>query len=235
MKKHPSLVACRHGESWANKLGDGPWIGDDPIKHKMLMDLEDFEVPLTDLGIEQAEKLGKFLRKNFGTPDVVIDSGYKRAMQTREFALRSGYSQKDIGRMIIRTDDRFRERECGTLRKVGKSSREALPFYDQDQKDWGSNPYQNRPLNGESIADMVPRTRQGILELVELYRGKVVFIFCHGHTLHSLQVPMEGLNLEQSNQMIRDGWVKNCTIHFYKGKKTGWKKMKQFDPLEEKK
>ena len=234
MKRFPDIVAFRHGQSLANRLGDASFLADDPIKHAPLLLLEDSEVPLTeDVGILQAKKLGKFLRKKFGKPDVVIDPGYKRSMQTREFALHSGYSKKEIEGMIIRTDDRIRERECGVLRKTPLAIRESIPHWQYHQKAWLANPYQTRPLGGgESIADMVVRVHSILAEIRDLYGGKLIFLSCHGHTLHALQIAIEGFSLAESNAMLADGWVNNCTIHFYKGKKKRWTECRAFDPLK---
>jgi broad specificity phosphatase PhoE len=231
-RRNPSIVVCRHGQSLANILGDVSFIGDDPVKHKTLIEIEDYQVPLTELGVAQAKQLGKFLHARFGIPDAVVDSGYLRAVQTRVTALETGYSDREIRRMYIRTDDRFRERECGTLRKVSLDKRESLSFWEQHQKDWKANPYQSRPLGGESVADMVTRTRQAILEIRDDHPNELVFVFCHGHTMRSIEIPMAGLKIEESIKLLKHGWIPNCEIHFYEGTDRGWKKVKKFNPLK---
>ncbi len=230
------IVAVRHGQSLANFIEKGPFIGDETGRHAATMILEDHEIPLTALGISQAKKLGKFLRKKFGVPDVVIDSGYLRAIETRQSALHSGYTKKEIAGIIIKSDDRFRERECGTMRKVPKELRESLPHWKQHQKDYFANPYQTRPIDGESIADMIPRIRQAWQEIENQYPHLLIFIFCHGHVLRAIELSISHLTVAESIKFIKETRVANCEVHSYRSKKnkSDWKKIKKFKPLSTK-
>jgi broad specificity phosphatase PhoE len=98
------LVVVRHAESARNAVKGGRLDYPDTPEARALAGLQDHEIPLSPAGRQQAGALGPFLKKRFGQFNRCYDSGYRRAVETREIALRAGYAPGEIEQMHIRSE-----------------------------------------------------------------------------------------------------------------------------------
>lgn len=148
-----NIYVVRHGETWAN------------AEHRYLGALDP---ELTERGKEQAASLSKKLP---GGIEVLIVSPRLRARQTAQIL------NRELNLEAL-TMDSFRERDVGVFE--GLSQAEAEAMYPQL---WAQNitrQWMVGPTGGESIADVVTRVHQGLVELVRLHPARVVLLVAHG-------------------------------------------------------
>ena len=119
------------------------------------------DLPLDDVGREQAQKCGAFIKQHFPSA-VVVSSPLMRARQTAE------QLSDDV-----RIDDRFIELNYGDWDGV------ALTEVPQQQwATWRSDPH-FRPPNGESLAELDERVRPALEELAERAQHEHVVVVSH--------------------------------------------------------
>ncbi|RSM40717.1 histidine phosphatase family protein [Amycolatopsis balhimycina DSM 5908] len=142
----------------------------------------DADVPLTELGEEQAKAAGEFLS---GRPlDVVITSTYRRAWDTARLAAPDG--------VAVVPDERLRDRELGVLDLLTSHGvRERWPDELRRKRRLGKFYY--RPPGGESWADVVLRLRSLLAELSVQRPGGRVLLAAHEMTIFGLRYLLEGL------------------------------------------
>ena len=169
------LYVMRHGESTANrdKKSSG-WS----------------QIPLTDLGVEQAKKAGELMR------DVQIDrifaSDLLRAKQTAEWIF--------PGREYTE-DARLRELNVGVLTDHYWTENDAR--YGETWKNAQVN-MDYRPFGGEHGNEQVARVAAFMDELSQLPDEENIAVVCHWGTVFSilhyvLQVPMDRNHIEIAN------------------------------------
>ncbi len=79
----------RHGQSQGNVARDA---ADEAGAHEIDIELRDVDVPLSDLGREQAAATGRWFaaRERDERPELILSSPYVRAKQTAEIICRAG-------------------------------------------------------------------------------------------------------------------------------------------------
>ena len=106
------LWLVRHGQSQGNVARDAATAaGHSLIK----LDVRDVDVPLSDLGVRQAEAAGRWfaeLRRD-QRPEVILSSPYLRARQTATAICDAGALSGEKAKTVI--DERLREREFGVF------------------------------------------------------------------------------------------------------------------------
>ena len=103
------LVLIRHGESMGNAAAAAANAANAEV---IVIDLRDADVPLSPVGVQQAEALSMGLGPltSDGRPYLLWSSPYARAVQTAEVSLaRLGIVER------IAVDERLRDRELGVL------------------------------------------------------------------------------------------------------------------------
>src|SRR2546421_189256 len=114
-----ALWIVRHGQSAANVARDAAEAaGEEVIKLDVLRDID---VPLSELGAQQAAALGHWFAQMplAQRPQVVLTSTYVRSRRTAEIALAAaGIARADI---TFITDERLREKEFGILDRLTKA------------------------------------------------------------------------------------------------------------------
>ena len=148
------LWLFRHGESVANvAAAAAERAGSDRIE----VPFRDADVPLSELGVRQAEALGAWLAENApaeGTASLWT-SPYRRAIQTLSVALEtSGRALGDPPRI----DERLRDRELGVLDLLTGHGVDRLLPDEAARRRWLGKFYY-RPPGGESWADVALRVR----------------------------------------------------------------------------
>jgi probable phosphoglycerate mutase len=173
------VAELRHGQSTGNVAREeAESAGADVID----VAERDADVPLTELGEEQAKAAGELFADR--PPDLVVTSTYRRAWDTARLAAPDG--------VPIVPDERLRDRELGVLDLLTSHGvRERWPDELRRKRRLGKFYY--RPPGGESWADVVLRLRSLLNELSAEHSGKRVLLAAHEMTVFGLRYLLEGL------------------------------------------
>jgi broad specificity phosphatase PhoE len=166
------LWLVRHGESVANVSADAA-----ERSGAELIDVafRDADVPLSELGFEQAAAVGRWLAtvQPPALPDAVWVSSYLRARQTAEIALATGGLQ-----LQPRIDERLRDRELGIFDLHTSFGVETRFASEAARRRWLGKFYY-RPPGGESWADVALRLRSVMLDMDARHDGQQVLVVAH--------------------------------------------------------
>lgn len=184
--KHLWLI--RHGESIGNVARH------EAEKHKALQietPHREPDVPLSELGKEQAKRLGKWFASQTEKPTTIYTSPYIRAMETTQILAESAGFERD--EITIRLDERLRERELGVfdcLTKEGAMLK--YPDLCDLRERWGK--FYFRPPGGESWADVVLRLRSFIETDLSKLNAENILIVTHEVVVRCFRYIWEHLN-----------------------------------------
>lgn len=194
-----TLILLRHGQSeWNEKNLFTGWM----------------DVPLTDLGWQEARNAGELLASAGLLPDVLFTSVLKRAIHTANEALKTA----DRDWIPVQRSWRLNERHYGALQ--GKDKAQTLAEFGEEQfmtwrRSFGIAP---PPLDDDSeysqvgdpryaelgadmprteclkdvIARMLPYWTSSIIP--ELSSGKTVLVTAHGNSLRALVKHLDGIS-----------------------------------------
>jgi broad specificity phosphatase PhoE len=137
-----------------------------------------YDVPLSDVGEEQAKELGK--RYDGQAIDAVFCSDLQRSYETAQIA----FGDK---RPIIQ-DARLRECNYGDMNRAPKAEVEAL------RKAAIRQPFPN----GENYTDTSQRMKTFLQDLLKEYDGQTVMIIGHRATQYGLDEWVKGMTLEDA-------------------------------------
>ena len=173
----------RHGYSEGNLLGEfhGHMDGD-----------------LTDLGHEQAERAGVYLKDR--KIDVAYSSDLRRAYKT---AL---HITKYHGIEPIK-DENLREIYAGEWE--GKKFSELEKDYPELYGTWRSDPADFVSIDGESMREVYDRLKTEVERIVGENRGKTVLVATHATPLRCLACTWLGKPLSEFNSVA---WMNNAAI-----------------------
>jgi broad specificity phosphatase PhoE len=197
------LGIVRHGQSTGNVIAeraetDGLETIDIPQR--------DADVPLSDLGREQAGAVGTWLAgvPAGERPELAVVSPYLRARQTAGLALAgSGVP------MVV--DERLRDRELGILDLLtGRGAQARVPAEAARRARLGKFYY--RPPGGESWADVLLRLRAVLREIREDHPGGRVVLFAHDATVMMVRYLAEGLDEAELMTLAHRTSIANCSI-----------------------
>ena len=177
------LIFVRHGYSEGNLLGEfhGHMDGD-----------------LTDLGHEQAERAGVYLKDR--KIDVAYSSDLRRAYKT---AL---HITKYHGIEPIK-DENLREIYAGEWE--GKKFSELERNYPELYGTWRSDPADFVSIDGESMREVYDRLKTEVERIVGENRGKTVLVATHATPLRCLACTWLGKPLSEFNSVA---WMNNAAI-----------------------
>ncbi|GAA2371390.1 histidine phosphatase family protein [Dactylosporangium salmoneum] len=197
------LGVVRHGQSTGNVRAE-----EAELARTEVIDIaeRDADVPLTDLGQDQARAVGKWLAglSEAQRPEAVVVSPYLRARQTAELAL------DGLG-VPVRVDERLRDRELGALDRLTRAGVEArLPGEAHQRRRLGKLYY--RPPGGESWADVLLRLRSLRRDLREDHPGGRVLLVAHDALALLLRYLVEGLGEEELLRLARTTAMANGSI-----------------------
>jgi broad specificity phosphatase PhoE len=203
------LWIVRHGQSAGNVARDAAQAAK---ALRIELTHRDVDVPLSNLGREQAVSLGKWFAGLPERPEVILASPYVRAQQTAEIFRESGGCDPDE---CICTDERLREKEFGVLDGLtGDGIREFAPEQAEFRRLLGK--FYHRPPGGESWCDVIFRLRS-LLDTVSLhYGGRRVMIVAHQVVVLCLRYIIENLTEEEILAIDRLGDVGNCAVTEYR-------------------
>lgn len=205
------LWVVRHGQSAGNVARDA---ADEQGLARIALTHRDVDVPLSELGREQAAALGKWFATAHedGRPDVMLASPYVRALETAQIFREAGGCPADER---ICLDERLREKEFGILDGL---TRRGIVELEPEQADFRTllGKFYHRPPGGESWVDVIFRLR-ALMDTVSLhYAGRRVMIVAHQVVVLCLRYVIENLTEAEILAIDREGDVANCAITEYR-------------------
>ena len=214
MTKHPhTLVLVRHAESQRNVAKKTNGFFTDDESRGSLRATADHHVPLTELGVRQAEAAGRALRQRYARFDAVYHSGYRRTVETAEGVL-SAWSEAERAAMPVAHDLYVRERDVGfgwdmtTVEAQG-----AFPWLQEYWRTMG--PFFARPPGGESVAEVCARVQTFLARLGVEHAGEVVLVVTHGITLRAFRYLLEGWTYDEMELNLRHHAPRNASVTVY--------------------
>jgi broad specificity phosphatase PhoE len=158
------LILIRHGESVGNR---------DRIFAASPQDL-----PLTELGYQQAREAATVLAQRFSV-ELVIASPYVRAQETaRVIAAVLG--------VPLEIEPELYERDVGALRGLPYDSIHTIPGYDPQ------HPWSWKPEAGESFEDVEARVGPILDRLAQAHLSRDVVVVSHGGVMKTLWAYITG-------------------------------------------
>lgn len=154
------LAIVRHGQTYYNATG-------------LVQGRSD--IPLNDLGIEQARTIGRTLASSHAHFDIIMSSTLTRAYETAsEIAKALNYTQE------IMTDARFIERDFHHL--DGTSVETAMPLV--RSKGYAFESY-------ETDEQLIKRISSAALDLEKKYPDQSILLVAHSHVIKALLIYAE--------------------------------------------
>jgi len=206
-----TLWIVRHGQSAGNVARDEATARGLP---RIAMTHRDVDIPLSPLGRQQAEALGKWFAEQHeqGRPEVMLASPYVRAIETAEIFRAAGGCPAEEKVCI---DERLREKEFGILDGLTTTGiRELAPDQAEFRATLGK--FYHRPPGGESWVDVIFRLR-ALMDTVSLhYGGRRVMIVAHQVVVLCMRYVIEKLSEREVLEIDRAGDVANCAITEYR-------------------
>lgn len=161
------------------------------------------DVPLSTLGIEQANKTAHYLYKNFK-----IDHLFSSPLQ------RAYYTALPISRLFnlpILIENEIKEINGGDWEE--KTPEQILKLYKTDYTLWLNNIGIARCTNGENMQEVQNRALKVLKKLATQYNGKNIAITTHAGVIRALQCSFQNLPL---SEMKNIPWVANASISIIK-------------------
>ncbi|PWI44804.1 histidine phosphatase family protein [Streptomyces sp. ICBB 8177] len=170
------LTVVRHGQSTANAaFADAERTG----ARQVPLDGRDADVPLSRLGVAQADALGRWLAglRPGERPQLVICSPYSRARRTWErMAAASGSNSGGLPPVLL--DQRLRDREMGVF-ELHPPAAVAARAPDEAVRRARLGEWFYRPPGGESLADVALRVRDLLHHVDRAAAGRRVLLVAH--------------------------------------------------------
>lgn len=160
------------------------------------------DAPLSDVGIEQAKRVSKYIFENYKV-DKVYSSDLSRAVDTiKPFANESN--------LQIIKEQELREIYGGKWEGVKFSD---LPeIFPDDFKVWQETPGLACPTGGESYKKAQERVIRAFNKIASENQGKTIIVCTHGGLIRALECYALGIPLED---MQKIPFVFNATISLY--------------------
>jgi len=199
------LILVRHGESTGNVAREQAMAARAEV---IDIDRRDADVPLTDLGQQQARTVGRWLagRPAGRQPQVVWSSPYRRARQTAELAL----AETPLT-LPVRLDERLRDRELGTLdRLTSFGIRQRFPA-EADRRRWLGKLYY-RPPGGESWADVALRLRSFLRDLDRGDLPERALLVCHDAVILLIRYVCQAFDEDELIRLNRTESIGNASV-----------------------
>ena len=205
------LWLVRHGQSQGNVARDAAHEAGLSV---IDLDLRDVDVPLSELGHQQAEAAGRWFAAlpEKERPEVILASPYVRARQTAEAICKAGGLAGGAKPTII--DERLREREFGVFDGLTtKGIREKYPEEAAHRTKMGK--FYHRPPGGESWADVILRLRSALNTINLHYADKRVVVVAHQVVVLCMRYILEELTEAEILAIDKQAEILNCGICAY--------------------
>jgi broad specificity phosphatase PhoE len=197
------LILVRHGESIGNVAREE---AESSGAQSISMPMRDADVPLSEVGVQQARAVGRWLAANpEQQPDAVWCSPYVRARQTAQTALAELADPP-----ALRQDERIRDRELGVLDLLTRRGVIDQFPAEAQRRSWLGKFYY-RPPGGESWADLVLRIRAFLADLERTGHGRQLIV-SHDAVILLFRYVLEQLDEDAVFQIARTGSVTNASV-----------------------
>jgi broad specificity phosphatase PhoE len=198
------LILVRHGESIGNVAREE---AESTGALSIAMPMRDADVPLSELGVQQARAVGRWLAEDQGQrPDAVWSSPYLRARQTARTALAELADPP-----ALRQDERIRDRELGVLDLLTRRGVGVRFPAEAERRSWLGKFYY-RPPGGESWVDLVLRIRAFLADLERgPWHGRHLIV-SHDAVILLFRYVCEQLDEDSVFQIARSGSVTNASV-----------------------
>jgi broad specificity phosphatase PhoE len=229
------LILVRHGESMGNVARERAEAAAADV---IDIDLRDPDVPLSELGLRQAQAFGCWLAEldPADRPTEVWSSPYRRAVQTAAEALTTAGIT-----LPIRRDERLRDRELGILDLLTSTGVRNRYPEEAVRRRWLGKLYY-RPPGGESWADVALRLRSFLADL-ERPDGAApdgagpdgaapdsaapdsagpVLVVCHDAVILLFRYVLENLDEAALFDLARTGSIRNASVTTLHHDSDGW-------------
>ena len=205
------LWIVRHGQSAGNVARDAADAAGLPVVD---IAMRDVDVPLSELGHEQANALGHWFANlpESERPEIILSSPYVRARQTAKAICEQGGVTGEARPPVV--DERLREREFGILDRLTTAGIHAK-FPDQAESRALLGKFYHRPPGGESWADVILRLRSALDTISLHYADRRVLIVCHQVVVLCFRYILEELEEAQILAIDKEGDVVNCGVCEY--------------------
>ena len=203
-----TLTLVRHGESLGNVANERAYAAK---AEDLDLAVNDPSVELSDLGVRQAEALGKRIGDLAASeqPTVVVVSTYVRAQQTADHVLATA-GLEHLPRL---SDERLRDREQGLLdRLTWYGVRRRYPEEADRRAYLGKFWY--RPPGGESWADVALRIRHALRDIRSDHADERVLVVSHDVPILLTRYVLEALTPQAAVEL--SGQVVNCGMTVYR-------------------
>ena len=201
----------RHGQSQGNVARDE---AHEAGLHEIGIDVRDVDVPLSELGLRQAEAAGRWFAALPADerPEVILSSPYVRARQTAKAICEAGALSGGPQKPIV--DERLREREFGIFDRLTTAGiRARFPEEAEHRSMLGK--FYHRPPGGESWADVILRLRSMLNTINLHYRDKRIMVVCHQVVVLCLRYILEELEEAEILSIDKQADILNCGICVY--------------------
>ena len=163
------LYLARHGETIWNK--------EERVQGKI-------DIELSDLGIKQAELLGKRIVQQ--GIDVIYSSSLKRARATADVI--GSLCSKAINESVEIQEISLGPWEGMTMADIKTKYEDAFRIYIEDPA--------NFSLPGaETLVELINRTRREIIRIINAHKNEKVLLVSHGVTIKAAIITMLGLDI----------------------------------------
>jgi 2,3-bisphosphoglycerate-dependent phosphoglycerate mutase len=205
------LILIRHGQSASNVAfpeADAAGLVESGLTGR------DADVELTDLGVAQAEAVGRWLAALPAdqVPEVAITSPYLRARDTWRIA--AAASGLDLPEPV--TDDRLVDRQMGDLEMLTRAAI-AERFPDEPGRLEQAGVYQYRPPNGEHFGDIAERLTAFLTDLNRDHAGRRVVVVAHDSVVLMMRYVIEDLDWAAVAVIDEEDRVLNASITRFDG------------------
>ena len=198
------LILVRHGESVGNVAREE---AESTGALSISMPMRDADVPLSELGVQQARAVGRWLAEDPDRrPDAVWTSPYLRARHTAQTALAELADPP-----ALRQDERIRDRELGVLDLLTKRGVGDRFPAEAQRRSWLGKFYY-RPPGGESWADLVLRIRSFLADLERGPGPGRHLIVSHDAVILLFRYVCEQLDEDRVFEIARSGSVTNASV-----------------------
>jgi 2,3-bisphosphoglycerate-dependent phosphoglycerate mutase len=199
------LWLLRHGQSLGNVANDAARVN--PVDVLDIAD-RDMDVPLSDLGRQQADAVGRWLatEASESRPDVVLSSTYRRAVETAAIVIeRAGL---DVELVL---DERLREREFGVLDLLTHQGIVAR-FPEEATRRQRIGKFYYRPPGGESWVDVALRLRSFLDSVARECSDRRLLVVTHEVPIIVFRYLLERLDESQALELSRSARLANCSL-----------------------
>ncbi len=157
------------------------------------------DVPLSDLGLEQAEQTAKYIAENYKV-DFLYSSPLQRAYQT-------ALPLSKYCNLPIETMDDLKEINGGEWE--GKTPEKILELYKDDYTLWRTNIGLARCTGGESMEEVQTRAANALREVAQKHNGCTIAVTAHAGVIRALQCLWQNRPL---SDMQNIPWVENASV-----------------------